>query len=121
MVAVNLTNMSDKNVLIGTCAPKADVDGFRIEVENAQGKTAPETKILRWIRGEPVPKPTELMSTSAPHCGAVPPKRFINGGFVLNRFYDLSKPGQYKIQVQRTDPASKVTVKSNPIIVSVTP
>lgn len=121
MVGVSLVNMSDKDVLIGTCAPKADVDGLRIDVADAQGKTAPETEILRWLRGEPVTKPTELMVTTTPPCGAVPPKRFINDGFILNRFYDLSNPGKYTIQVQRMDPDSKVLVKSNIITVTITP
>lgn len=124
MVLVNLTNTSDKDVFLsGVCAPKADVDGFRIEVADAQGKVAPETSVLRWLRGESVPKPEEPVTagTSGPRCGIVPPKQFSNGGFVLNRFYDLTKPGRYTIQVQRTDPTSKVTVKSNTITVTVTP
>ncbi|HEV2489970.1 MAG TPA: hypothetical protein VGT03_09200 [Candidatus Acidoferrales bacterium] len=123
MVGISLKNPSDKSIpVIGACAPKADVDSFRIEVKDAEGKVAPETDVLRWLRGGPVPEPKELIGgTSGPACGAVPPKGFINTGFVLNRFYDLIKPGKYTIQVQCEDPGSKVLVKSNTITVTVTP
>ncbi|MHB8410922.1 MAG: hypothetical protein ACYDDI_03130 [Candidatus Acidiferrales bacterium] len=120
-VQISLTNTSNKDIfLTGVCAPKADVDGFRIEVQDAQGRAAPETNALRSLRGEPVPRSEyPLANWSGPSCGIVPPKGFSNSGFILNRFYDLSKPGKYKIQVQRTDPRSKVTVKSNTITVTI--
>lgn len=123
MVGVNLTNTSDKDILvIGACAPKADVDSLRIEVTDSKSKVAPETNFLRWLRGEPIPRPEyTIWNWSGPSCGAVPPKRFIDTAFILNRFYDLSNPGKYKIQVQRTDLTSKITVKSNIIEVTVTP
>lgn len=123
MVGISLRNPSDKWIpVIGACAPKADVDSFRIEMEDAQGKVAPETNVLRALRGAAVPTPEDLVAGwSGPSCGAVPPKGFINTGFVLNRFYDLTKPGKYTIHVQRAEPDSKVFVKSNTITVTITP
>lgn len=122
-VAINLTNTSDKEIFFtGTCAPKADVNGFKVEVDDSHGNIAPETNLLRSLRGEPVPKPKELASgTSGPGCGVVPPGHFVNSGFVLNRFYDLTQSGQYKLQVERLDSASKVVVKSNTITLTITP
>ena len=122
-VSINFRNISDKPVAFsGACAPKGDVDGFRIEVTDGQGNSAPETNVLRWLRGEPGSKPPELTSgTSGPACGAVPPGGFENSGFVANRFYNLSKPGKYTIQVERTDSATNLAVRSNTITVTVTP
>jgi hypothetical protein len=121
-VLIHLTNTSDKDVfLTGACAPKADLNGFRVDVKDAQGKVAPETNVLRWLRGEPVSRPEEPSTWSGPSCGTVPPKQFSNSAFILNRFYDLSQPGKYTIQVQRIDPTSKMTVKSNTITVTIVP
>lgn len=39
----------------------------------------------------------------------------------VSKLYDLSKPGRYTIQIQRTDPETKLVVKSNSITVTVTP
>jgi len=53
MVSVSFRNNSGKEALVyGACAPKADVNSFRIEVRDAGGKVAPETDVLRWLRGE---------------------------------------------------------------------
>lgn len=62
-----------------------------------------------------------LVAWSGPSCGVVPPKQLFSSAFILNRFYDLSMPGKYRIQVQRTGETSKVAVKSNTIEVTVTP
>ena len=39
----------------------------------------------------------------------------------LTSIYDLSQPGKYTVQVQRTDAVSKTLVKSNTVTVTVTP
>jgi hypothetical protein len=39
----------------------------------------------------------------------------------VTRFFNLSTPGKYIIQVERLDQDSHLTVKSNPIMVTVTP
>ena len=39
----------------------------------------------------------------------------------VSDLYDLSKPGQYTIQVRRWDDETKTWVKSNTITVTVTP
>lgn len=118
---VSFRNNSDEDALLyGACAPKADVESFRIEVGDAGGKVAPETNLFRWLRGEPVPEPIEpTAGTSGPRCGAVPPKQTSSTGFVLSQFYNLSKPGKYKIRVQWTEPKSKVVIRSNTITITV--
>jgi len=121
-IAVNLTNTSDKPVLLrGACAPKGDFDGFTVEVKDIQNNVSPETHLLRVERGEETARPDDIWTWSGPICGTVPPHEFSNGGFVVNRLYDMVKPGKYTIQVQRKDTYSKMIVKSNMITVTVTP
>lgn len=121
-IAVNLTNTSDKPVLLmGVCAPKGDFDGFTVEVKDIQNNIAPGRHLLRVERGEETARPDDIWTWSGPICGTVPPHKFSNGGFVVNRLYDMVKPGKYTIQVQRKDTYSKMIVKSNMITITVTP
>lgn len=121
-VGVTLTNTSDKDIFLpGPCVPRADVDGFTIKVEDAQGKVPHETDLLRWRRGEPAPEPKVFTTDpNSSGCVVLRPKQSSDRVFVLSSFYDLTKPGKYKIRVQRIDPTSKVTVQSNTITVTVT-
>jgi hypothetical protein len=42
-------------------------------------------------------------------------------GIIVSNSHDVTKPGKYTIQVERLDDESKILVKSNTIIVTVTP
>jgi hypothetical protein len=87
-------------------------------VRDDKGNSPPETKYQRVLRGEePLTEPWVASVATI----SVDPGKTFSDAMIANKFYDLSKPGKYKIQVQRTDPASKVVVKSNVITVTVTP
>lgn len=121
-VGINLTNTSNKPVLLtGVCAPKGDFDGFTVEVTDIHNSVPPETHLLRLDRGEDTARPDDILTTSGPGCGSVPPNGFSNSGFVVSRLYDITKPGKYKIQVQRKDTYSGTIVESNIITITVTP
>jgi len=49
------------------------------------------------------------------------PGESLKDGIKLSEFYDLSKPGKYSIEVERTDDITKAVVKSNTITLAVTP
>jgi len=121
-VGVSLKNMSNREIpLSGTCAPKGDTEGYEIEVKDDWEKVPAETNFLRLLRGEPVPASYQPELTwSGPICGAVPPKGFSNTAIIVSMFYDLTKPGNYKIRLRRFDRATKTLVESNTVTVTVT-
>jgi hypothetical protein len=103
-----LTNGLDHPAVIDNALTKYDV-----EVLDSHGKLAPLTtngqdlrKKIGWGGG---PRFT------------VQPGDDLRGGVYVDKLYDISRPGQYTIQVARTDEDSKVVVKSNTITVNVTP
>ena len=49
------------------------------------------------------------------------PGESLKDSISISKMYDMTKPGKYQVQVQRTDPESKVIVKSNTIGITVTP
>lgn len=119
-----LTNNSDDDIPIGLAVDRTSpvVAGHLLEVNvhDEKGNFAPETKYRRALRGEGLP--SDLPVTSGVGGYLSPRKSSGNAIKILvDKFYDLSKPGKYKIEVQWTDPTSKVTVKSNTISVTVTP
>jgi len=50
----------------------------------------------------------------------VQPGQTVEDDFVISDFYDLTRPGKYTVQAERTDPESQSIVKSNTITVAVT-
>lgn len=99
---------------------------FRVDVQDSEGGTPPETDFGRSVenRGD-VP--------SKDLAGNANPGRWDVAGATYNRgeertqvvsvsdLYDLSKSGQYTIQVRRWDDETKSWVKSNTVTVTVTP
>jgi hypothetical protein len=49
------------------------------------------------------------------------PGESLKDGIKLSEIYDLSKPGKYSIEVERIDESTKTVVKSNMIMLTVTP
>jgi hypothetical protein len=97
-----------------------EVGGYGIDVVGKDGEDSPETRYQRTLRGESSAGPEDLLVWSGIVVKLSPGKSDKNA-MIVNKFYNLSRPGKYKIQVQRTDPTSKAVVKSNIITVTATP
>jgi hypothetical protein len=127
MLDVTTKNISNHFTNQRTARDKRDSQRFyRVDVQDSQGSTPPETDFGRSVgnRGDVPPQ----------HLGenALPGREDVRGGSYLpgdqrtetikvDDLYDMSKPGQYTIQVRRWDDETKTWVKSNAVTVTVTP
>jgi hypothetical protein len=99
---------------------------FRVDVQDSQGGTPPETDFGRSVgnRGD-VPPKYQAGHEDAGRWDVVGATYNLGEertqGVSVSDLYDLSKPGQYTIQVRRWDDETKTWVKSNTITVTVTP
>jgi hypothetical protein len=117
---IAITNITDSDIAISRAIDdtSAEVGGWTIEVWDDTDKAPPETQYQRLLRGEGLPdEPLEWSVIM----GSLSPGETFKDAMIVTKFYDLSKPGKYSIQVQRIDPTSKVAVKSDKITVTVTP
>jgi len=114
---ITLTNTSAHDIVIWRANGDAqgEVAGYRVEVRDENGNGPPETKYQRVLRGE-----DEDSLVWSPIGMDLSPGKSSKDAMIVNKFYDLSKPGKYKIQVHWTDRTSKTVVKSNTITVTVT-
>jgi hypothetical protein len=123
LVKVVMTNISGHGIGITEETHGRD---YHIEVRDEKGKLPPDTKLGSvWNGNHPVVHP-ELLSPSDLSgnliSGTMPAGEKQNTGLDVSRFYDMSQPGKYSIQVQRADPENpSIVVKSNTITVTVTP
>lgn len=85
---------------------------------DVNGKSAPETKYQRVLRGKESPPMAPLIESGV--MGSLAPGETAKDAMIVNKFFDLSKPGTCAIQVTLSDPVSKATAKSNIIRVTVT-
>jgi hypothetical protein len=116
-----------------------------VEVRDAKGELAPETKYYRLLRGKPdtsANPPAPEKSGEAPATSGRPeprpmfrwsftgvmlrPGEFREEDIVVSKLYDLSQPGRYTISATRrlsdvtTDPNSKLIAKSNTLTITIT-
>jgi len=117
---IALANTSNRSLAVWkeNGEPSAELDGFGIVVQDGNGASAHETKYGRAVTGKE--ESTEGRVSSGVG-GSLPPGETFKDATVLNKLFDLSEAGKYKVQVLRTDPASKAAVKSNTITITVIP
>lgn len=121
MLNVNLTSTSDHTILVSTAIDRSSLiiagQMVQIRVHDDKGDLAPETKYLRALEG----KEADGLPITEVVTGHLDPGK--NSGtaikIALNKFYDLSRLGKYRVQVEWVDPTSKVTVKSNTIEITI--
>ena len=98
---------------------------FRVDVRDSQGAVPPETELgqASGNRGDTRPQWLDTSATGREDVrgGSYKPGEQSTEVVAVNDLYDLSKPGQYTIQVRRWDDETKTWVKSNTITVTVTP
>ena len=108
------------------------ISGEQFRIYGESGSPPSETKAFRIRKGdEPPPPPVYkrgqdgkviMLDTIPIGSGIVEtlaPGGTIDETIVLTGFYDLSKPGKYKVDVERTDYESKAVVTSNTITIGV--
>lgn len=111
VVNIEVTNTSDHEIVHNTGITMLD-----IQVRVAQGNLAPLTESGRSLRkqfGNP---------GSSYNLSRVKPGDTLRAGAVtVGGLYDLSRPGDYTIQISQFDDETKTWVKSNTITLTVTP
>jgi hypothetical protein len=113
-VLIALRNMSDSQILFahrpGTNNPEFS---YKIEVRNAAGHLVEETAYGREAREHP--------QTESRTVDYLQPGMSSMQTAHLAKLVNLSRPGQYTVQVSRTDPVTHEVVKSNEVTLNVVP
>jgi hypothetical protein len=99
---------------------------FRVDVQDSQGATPPETDFgISVGNRDDVPPHFMPWNPTTRRGDPLVPSYFPGDErsevIAVNDLYDLSKPGEYTIQVRRWDDETKTWVKSNTLTVAVTP
>jgi hypothetical protein len=111
--SVQVTNTSGHEVVLGSSCYKSDV-----EVRDTAGNMVPLTESAWRFREHLRPGTCGKLSN---------PQHIKAGGHIWESFpnphelYDMSRPGEYSIQVSLYDDETKTWVKSDTITVTVTP
>jgi hypothetical protein len=116
-----LTNTSSHDIVAGKGHgdDQGEEAGYRILVSDAEGNSPPETRLSRVITGTDPHPPQLYTKVGVPiHLS---PGQTLKDGLVVNKFYDLRKPGKYTIQVKYMDRQTRMTVKSNKLTITVAP
>jgi hypothetical protein len=136
-VRIVLRNTSNHAILV-TRSPLVDTGdgtGFIFTVHDSQGNTPPETAFARDrmknahrsssrasqdSQGVSLPSGAKLVRPPITRSDtSVEPNATFERRINVSDLYDLTKPSQYTIQIQRRDPDSQTVVKSNAIVVTV--
>jgi hypothetical protein len=107
-------NTSDHEIVIPSLGPSGPGQaGLYVEVGDSQGNLAPLTDHYRSIQKEG--------ESGSVYLSRIVPGETYETELVLNRLYDLVKPGRYTIQVHRPFGTGQVVSRSNAITVTVLP
>ena len=123
-IVATATNTSDKTIPFWQ-ENAQDQGGvvYRVEVENAKGESAPDTKLgARFKRQDDaahISSPEDVRLGSGVELPLKPGEQK-DAEINVSLLYDLSSPGKYTIAVRRADSRGNV-VKSNAVTVTVTP
>jgi len=97
---------------------------FRVDVQDVEGNTPLDAALGQSTNhlGEAPPEAASMAAArAAGTLVSLKPGQDWRNTIRVSDLYDLSKPGQYTIQVRRWDDETKTWVKSNKITVTVTP
>jgi hypothetical protein len=110
---VTLTNLSDRDMTFQFTSPVCD---YAVEVRDSAGELAPDTELRRAAD-------CAKRVTGRNFSKLVKPNESAKDGIDVSRISDMSRPGEYSVQVMRKAPKEfgDVTVKSNTIKITVTP
>ena len=120
-IEVVLKNTSAGNFLYGSGSKPEDQGetDYKVEVQDETSKRAPETSYGHKLRtGEDSPGQHTVIVGSFVSF-ELPPGGVVKNEILVNKLYDLSKPGKYEIHVERLDDAGGASIKSNTITITV--
>ena len=118
-VSVTLTNVSKNDISVEHDISNKGELFYSVRIQGGNGKGPRKTQYNQALSGEPTSTP--MIITSSPINARVSPGKTLVEVIDLKDLYDLSEPGTYSIQVERTDPYSKTTVSSNKLTIVITP
>ncbi len=114
-------NVSDRTIYVVYSTVGRNM---KIDVRDSEGNPVSETPFGLKVHGTD-PKRAPFAGTVFSTRVSLKPSETSQEKLVLDKEYDLTKPGRYSIRVQRSDVLSDtntvIFVKSNTIIVTVTP
>jgi hypothetical protein len=112
-VSLAVTNTSQNRVFLPFIVGKLGLDLFvSLDVRDQDGKPVAETPERIKMRHMPLHPYRHR---------PLKPGDSATAEIILNRDYDLSKPGKYSVQAVATDPATRTTATSNKLLVTVLP
>ena len=127
-IGLNVVTTNTSNHNINLWAEKAELEQagatYNIVVHDATGAVPPLTEFGHKANSrKDVPRDTnpDVMSSGNGTGLVLKPGESWRDAISVNDLFILQKPGDYSIQVERFDPASKTMVKSNTVTVTVTP
>ncbi len=97
---------------------------FRVDISNSAGNSPADTELGQSTNHLGDTPPDPALTAAARAAGtlvSLNPGQDWRNTLRVSDLYDLSKPGQYTIQVRRWDDETKTWVKSNTITITVTP
>ncbi len=110
---VVFVNATKKDIFYGAGGPARGGPVFDIDMRDSDGKSVAETPYgLKMHAKDPHPWRGSVLTATA-HPGDK-----IEEELILNKEYDLSKPGKYTIQVQERNPKFQA-IKSDTITITV--
>jgi hypothetical protein len=121
-IEVIFTNTSKNHIVFASGAKREDQGelDYTVEVRDSSSARATETGRGHTLRtGEDSPSGETYLIISSTMNIDVPPGGTVRREILINRLYDLSKPGKYTIQVERIIGSSSVVIKSNALPVTV--
>jgi hypothetical protein len=120
-IDVIFTNTSKNHIVFASGAKRQDQGetDYKVEVQDETSKRALETNYGHKLRtGEDPPgQHTVIVGSSVTF--DVPPRGTVKNTILVNKLYELSKPGKYEIHVERLDDAGGALIKSNAITITV--
>jgi hypothetical protein len=117
-VTITLKNNSDYDIAFDSSSVPGEAEfHYSVLLLDDDGKPVPETKYSRILQGKEHETYTENVLSVT-----IQPNEEAKDDFVLNKLFDLSKPGKYTLQVARGIPETlgKGLVKSNVLSLVIT-
>ena len=115
---VILANAVDEEIVVGTSS--ATEQSYKLNITDLQGKPAASTRYGRYLEGEAWIEDGKTVVVVGKYIPVhLTPSKTLKETIDLNKLYDLSQPGKFRIQAERYDEERKVWVKSNAIVVTI--
>jgi len=124
-VAILVKNVSDRDISFSRSPAEDRGELFtEVEVQDADNNPLPGTEYYRLVKGKKKDRPKEGANFEPMgfHGSVIQftlkPGETLKDGVVVSKLFDLGQPGRYSIRVTKVDMATKTSVTSNTITVT---